>query len=73
MTHTPDILTMSASSFDHFLSLLPASRVTRRSHQVTIHADCGDALWFRRDGRWLTAAPWFDRARRGMTEARQLH
>ncbi|MEO0863263.1 MAG: hypothetical protein AAFY39_01540 [Pseudomonadota bacterium] len=64
MTHTPDLLTLSDQSFEHFLGLLPADIVTRDADKVTVHAACGDALWFCRDGRWITAAPGFDRARR---------
>lgn len=64
MTHTPDILTLSDKSLDYFLSLLPVEIITRKSDAITVHAACGDACWFKRDGRWFTAAPGFDRARR---------
>lgn len=64
MTHTPKLLTLSDDAFRYFLSLLPDSIVSRDEDQVTVHAECGDALWFCRDGRWITAAPGFDAARR---------
>lgn len=64
MTYTPDILSLSARSLDYFLSLLPAERITRKARVITIHAECGDAVWFNRGGRWFTAAPGFERARR---------
>lgn len=73
MTHTPDILTLSTQSLEYFLGLLPAERVTRRPDQVTVHAECGDAIWICRNGRWMTAAPGFDRARRGWDHGEKPH
>lgn len=64
MTHTPSILSLSDAAFDLFLSLLPCDRISRSDSKVTIHADVGDAVWFARGGRWITAAPGFDTARR---------
>lgn len=64
MTHTPGLLTLSDQSFAHFLGLLPTDIVTRDGDTVTVHAACGDALWICREGRWITAAPGFDTARR---------
>ncbi len=64
MTHTPPIVTLSPASLDLFLSLLPRDRVTRMPDRITVHADTGDVFWFARNGRWLSAAPGFDTARR---------
>ena len=64
MTHTPPILTLSPNSLTLFLSYLPPERISRTRDRITVHADAGDAVWVARDGRWLTAAPAFDTARR---------
>lgn len=64
MTHAPSILSLAPVSLEYFLSLLPAARITRTPDQITVHADVGDAHWFLRGNRWITAAPGFDNARR---------
>ncbi len=64
MTHTPPVLSLSDAALDLFLSLLPSERVSRSDERIIVHADTGDAVWFPRDGRWITAAPAFDTARR---------
>ena len=55
MAYTPDILSLSNASLEAFLALLPQDRVTRQKDCITVHAECGDALWFQRHGRWITS------------------
>lgn len=64
MTHTPPVLSLSTAAFDAFLDLLPNDRISRSVRKVIIHAEIGDAVWFARGDRWITAAPGNDTARR---------
>lgn len=64
MTYTPPVLSLCPKSLHVFLRLLPPDRISRMPGQVTVHADMGDAVWLERGGRWVTAAPGFDTARR---------
>ena len=64
MTHTPALMSLATPSLEYFLSLLPADRITRREGRIVVHADAGDAIWFQRGDRWITAAPGFEAAMR---------
>lgn len=55
-------MSLSPAALNLFLSLLPEHRVTRGKTRIIVHANAGDAVWFARDGRWITAAPEFEAA-----------
>ena len=64
MTQATGILTLSAVSLEYFLGLLPEDRITREKDRIVVHAEAGDAIWFARGNRWITAAPGFEAAAR---------
>lgn len=64
MTRATGMLTLSTVSLEYFLGLLPKDRITREKERIIVHAEVGDAIWFLRGDRWITAAPGFEAAGR---------